>query len=104
MLLVPQEGPNDPKTFYIMENKVWNKLFQEFAADPDVKTKLNLHGARNSGTIQGAWVHARQRQKPPRSRSCKGLRGAVYWLPKCCHHSGIIWAWDRAEIACRYSA
>ena len=47
MLLVPQEGPNDPKTFYIMENKVWNKLFQEFARRiPDAKSKrMNLYGS-----------------------------------------------------------
>ncbi len=35
-LLIPQKRPDDPPTFYIMENKVCNELFGKFAAErPD---------------------------------------------------------------------
>ena len=34
MVLVPQKSPQDPKTFYMMENKVWNGLYATFLADP----------------------------------------------------------------------
>jgi hypothetical protein len=37
MVLVPREGPNDPATFYIMENKAWNDLYQVFDEDPQSK-------------------------------------------------------------------
>src|SRR5262249_50733403 len=30
ILAIPQEDPDDPPTFYIMENKVWNGLFTAF--------------------------------------------------------------------------
>ncbi|MCE9532558.1 MAG: protein kinase, partial [Planctomycetes bacterium] len=32
MVVVPRTGSTDPKTFYMMENKVWNDLYAVFAA------------------------------------------------------------------------
>jgi formylglycine-generating enzyme required for sulfatase activity len=34
MVLVPQTKPTDPRTFYIMENKVWNDLYAAVIRDP----------------------------------------------------------------------
>ena len=79
MVLVKREKSTDPPTFYMMENKVWNKLYQEFVADPkaygkwqlalgaalgqassftaDPKTYGNLqrYGKENKGTVNDEW-------------------------------------------------
>ncbi len=34
MLAIPRSQSDDPPTFYMMENKVWNDLYAQFAADP----------------------------------------------------------------------
>jgi hypothetical protein len=36
-LLIPHQRESDPKTFYIMQDKVWGGLFRVFAADSGVK-------------------------------------------------------------------
>jgi serine/threonine protein kinase len=55
MVLVKKEKATDPKTFYMMENKVWNKLFQEFAADPNASADLQRYGQENPGTVKEEW-------------------------------------------------
>jgi serine/threonine protein kinase/formylglycine-generating enzyme required for sulfatase activity len=37
MVAVPRDGPNDPATFYMMDNKVWNDLYRVF--DEDERSK-----------------------------------------------------------------
>jgi serine/threonine protein kinase len=39
-LLVPKEKPDDPPTFYVMENKVSNGLFKVAERDPDFQQRL----------------------------------------------------------------
>jgi formylglycine-generating enzyme required for sulfatase activity len=34
LVLVPRKSAQDPQTFYLMENKVWNDLYATFMADP----------------------------------------------------------------------
>jgi hypothetical protein len=49
-VLVPREQPDDPPTFYIMEDKVWNDLFRPFAeAHLDPKQTLWQLGGRRDG-------------------------------------------------------
>jgi hypothetical protein len=57
MVLVKREKATDPPTFYMMENKVWNKLFQQFAADPKVHELLQSYEDENPGTIKEEWRH-----------------------------------------------
>ena len=40
-LLIPKETPDDPQTFYIMQNKVSNGLFKAAADDPEFKELLD---------------------------------------------------------------
>lgn len=65
MVLIKKEKATDPKTYYMMENKVWNKLFKAFAADAEAYGELKRYGAQNqnAGTVkeewrQGAWAPA----------------------------------------------
>jgi formylglycine-generating enzyme required for sulfatase activity len=59
-LLIPQTQPGNPKPFYIMENKVSNKLFRQFAAanpgavEGSAWTKGGFAGARDSGKDLGS--------------------------------------------------
>jgi serine/threonine protein kinase len=46
MLAVPQKAPDDPRTFYIMENKVWNGLYAVFIADPAAEKLLRNYSSR----------------------------------------------------------
>ena len=55
MLLVPSEEPTNPKTFYMMENKVWNKLYEQFANDETEQGKLMNYEMDNPGTTKGQW-------------------------------------------------
>jgi serine/threonine protein kinase len=42
-VVVPQTAPDDPPTFYIMEKKVWNRLYAAFAADPAAADIVRNH-------------------------------------------------------------
>jgi hypothetical protein len=55
MLLVKKEKPSDPKTFYIMEDKVWNALYAQFANDREQQDKLSRYAANNPGSVKGEW-------------------------------------------------
>jgi formylglycine-generating enzyme required for sulfatase activity len=43
MVVVPQKSSTDPRTFYIMENKVWNDLYAAFVADPASRRLLQKY-------------------------------------------------------------
>jgi formylglycine-generating enzyme required for sulfatase activity len=40
LVLVPQTRPSDPPTFYIMENKVWNDLYEALLQDDGLQARL----------------------------------------------------------------
>ena len=61
MVLVKREKSTDPPTFYMMENKVWNKLYQEFVADPKADGKRQL-------ALEQHWVRP-ARSRPIRRRT-----------------------------------
>ncbi len=44
-ILVPQNSTADPRTFYIMQDKVWNDLYQLFWDDPKGKDLLKEHSS-----------------------------------------------------------
>ncbi len=46
LVAVPQKAPADPRTFYVMENKVWNDLYAGFMNDPAKKMweRFEHHG------------------------------------------------------------
>jgi hypothetical protein len=44
--LVPQARPTDPRTFYMMEDKVWNNLFAVFMASPAAPALLDRYRLR----------------------------------------------------------
>jgi formylglycine-generating enzyme required for sulfatase activity len=54
MVVVLKEKPSDPKTFYMMEDKVWNALYEEFVKEK--REELRRTGMDNPGTIKGEWV------------------------------------------------
>jgi serine/threonine protein kinase len=58
MVLVPKKEASDPRTFYIMENKVWNDLYRQFASDTAERAKLKRYGEANPGTVKNPpeWV------------------------------------------------
>jgi serine/threonine protein kinase/formylglycine-generating enzyme required for sulfatase activity len=43
MVVVPQMAPDAERTFYIMENKVWNGLYAAFVNDPEAKTLMQKY-------------------------------------------------------------
>lgn len=47
LLAVPRKLPDDPPTFYMMENKVWNDLYAVFAADPQSEALFNKYSSRD---------------------------------------------------------
>jgi serine/threonine protein kinase len=56
-VVVPQSNPNDPQTFYIMENKVWNDLYRAFIDSGEAKGLFKKY-AEEAGTPQvigGEW-------------------------------------------------
>jgi hypothetical protein len=55
MVVVPREKPSDPRTFYIMENKVWNDLYSHFAVNPEMRKKLDRYAEANPGTVKQQW-------------------------------------------------
>ena len=44
LVAIPMTRTSDPKTFYIMENKVWNDLFAAFMRDPHAEGLLKEFG------------------------------------------------------------
>jgi formylglycine-generating enzyme required for sulfatase activity len=46
MVAVPQKAPDDPQTFYIMQNKVWNGLYAVFIAEPAAEKLLRNYSSR----------------------------------------------------------
>jgi hypothetical protein len=57
MVAVPQTAPTDPRTFYAMENKVWNDLYAIFMADPIAERLLQKYSGRPgcSKMVRGEW-------------------------------------------------
>jgi serine/threonine protein kinase len=56
-LAVPESGPDDPPTFYILENKVWNDLYAAFMADPKADELLQKYSGRPGceRLVRGDW-------------------------------------------------
>ncbi len=56
-LLIEKKNPSDPETFYIMENKVWNGLFEKFmgASDQDKELLLKYKG-KAPWTVPNEWI------------------------------------------------
>jgi hypothetical protein len=46
MVVVPQETPTDPPTFYMMRDKVWNDLFRAYRSDPKSQTLRRKYASR----------------------------------------------------------
>jgi serine/threonine protein kinase len=46
IVAAPRLAPEDPPTFYIMENKVWNDLYAVFAADPKSAELFKKYSSR----------------------------------------------------------
>jgi serine/threonine protein kinase len=55
MRLIKQEKASDPKTFYIMQDKVWNDLYAEFDKNPEEQARLEAYGRNNPGTVKAEW-------------------------------------------------
>jgi formylglycine-generating enzyme required for sulfatase activity len=53
--LVPRKRPDEPPTFYMMENKVWNALFKVATRDPAYKEALDKWRSAYPWTIKGDW-------------------------------------------------
>jgi hypothetical protein len=49
MVAVPRDGPNDPATFYMMENKVWNDFYKIFDDDSQAKALFKKYAPPGSG-------------------------------------------------------
>jgi serine/threonine protein kinase len=47
MVVVPKTERSDPKSFYIMENKVWNDLYAAYMKDPQSKRLLQKYSVGN---------------------------------------------------------
>jgi hypothetical protein len=46
MVIVPKRGPDDPATFYMMRDKVWNDLFRAYRDDRQSKAIREYFGSR----------------------------------------------------------
>jgi serine/threonine protein kinase len=88
-LLIKWDRLDDPKPFYIMENKVWNGLFARFAAErpeavKDSKWKSSLRGSPTAP--ENAWL-------PVMNVTAKEAQEFATWLggrlPSCAQ-------WDKA--------
>jgi hypothetical protein len=58
VVAVPQKAPTDPRTFYAMENKVWNDLYAAFMADTPRSTALLQKYSSRPGCdrlVRGDW-------------------------------------------------
>jgi serine/threonine protein kinase len=57
MVLVRQTAPTDPRTFYAMENKVWNNLIATFMADPEAQRLMLRYSSRPGcrQLVRGEW-------------------------------------------------
>jgi hypothetical protein len=57
MILIPQSGPSDPPTFYIMQNKVWNDLYRVFLKSPRSKDLFAKYSGRDGchDLVKGEW-------------------------------------------------
>jgi formylglycine-generating enzyme required for sulfatase activity len=53
--LVPYRRSEEPPTFYMMENKVWNALFKVAAEDHDYKDPLEKRSSQFPWTIKRQW-------------------------------------------------
>jgi serine/threonine protein kinase/formylglycine-generating enzyme required for sulfatase activity len=65
MVLVPKKEASDPRTFYIMEDKVWNDLYKQFASDPAARAKLQAYADENPDTVKKLWVEGGQAPAAP---------------------------------------
>jgi hypothetical protein len=54
-VLIPKESADDPRSFYIMVNKVSNKLFGLFMKSPESKRLLEAASAGKSWVLKGQW-------------------------------------------------
>jgi serine/threonine protein kinase len=56
-LAVPETGPDDPPTFYILESKVWNDLYDAFMRDPKAEELLRKYSGRPGceRLVRGDW-------------------------------------------------
>src|SRR6202041_772788 len=55
--LIRHEKATDPTTFYMMENKVSNELFEKAAADPEFQRLLDGFKRDNPWTVKRIWNH-----------------------------------------------
>lgn len=55
VVLVPQTRSTDPQTFYAMEHKVWNELFEQFMNDPAARHELDEYAAQWPQTVKDEW-------------------------------------------------
>jgi formylglycine-generating enzyme required for sulfatase activity len=57
LVAVPQTTSADPRTFYAMENKVWNDLYAAFLADPKAERLLKKYAGRPGcdKLVRGDW-------------------------------------------------
>jgi hypothetical protein len=54
-LLVPRETATDPPTFYIMEDKVSNELFESAVRDPNFQTRIDEYKNKDLLLIKDMW-------------------------------------------------
>jgi serine/threonine protein kinase len=55
-LLIPKESDRDPRSFYIMENKVSNKLFAAFMKSPERAGLLEAASKDKPWVLKGEWT------------------------------------------------
>ena len=82
MVLVKKEQAADPKTFYMMENKVWNDLYYQFATDLAKRSELQRYGENNKDTYKNEWLKGAE--APGTNRLELGVAGAQSRVPVFC--------------------
>jgi hypothetical protein len=55
VVLVPQTRSTDPPTFYAMEHKVWNELFEQFMNDPAARRAMDEYAVQWPQTVNDEW-------------------------------------------------
>jgi formylglycine-generating enzyme required for sulfatase activity len=67
LVVVPQKDQEDPRTFYIMENKVWNDVYAEFMRDPAAKELFKKYSSRDgcADVVGGDWKSGARANDPP---------------------------------------
>ncbi len=58
LVAIPQAGPSDPPTFYIMQDKVWNGLYAAFDSDPKgqlLRDRLRDRADKVPDTLKNKW-------------------------------------------------